>query len=669
MSDSLKRARAYIAALPPAISGQAGHPATYKAACTLVEFGLSDGDAWQLLSEWNRTHCQPPWSERELRHKLNDAFRKTAPSPRFAATTTRRSAPTPVDTATVKKISPEAKRSAKRYPVNRDASLPQPMSDGTRVLLKAAFMPGEGIRICAARDSDDGREVPKDGGIVLSLEEWLLKLDRSGGDPNKFIRTPERNGIFISLNPMKVGGSRDADVTAFRHALIEFDSISIAEQWGLISQSRIPCTCVISSGGKSLHAWVRVDAKDRREYDDRVKTLYGHFAEQQRPDEKNKNPSRFSRLANCMRGNLRQELLSLNLGAESWASWASDLETDGLGHLVRVGDLVGFDPASDSSCLLGKRWLCHGGSCLIVGQSGIGKSSLAVQLAATWAVARPAFGIAPARALKSLIIQAENDTGDLAEMVQGVVNSGEFDRQTLNENLLFLRDTTHTGYEFTQAVRRLIERHRPDLVWFDPYLSFLGEDISSQSANSEFLRNWLGPIAEATGVIWFLIHHTGKPSNDPKARAAWKSSDFAYSGIGSSEITNWPRAICVLQRFDEETFELKLAKRGRRAGATDMTGQPTQSLWLRHAPTAIRWEQVAEPEPKYSKAGREEKPFDLDGFIESLGANQMNYSTVVTRAAEFGAVSEATVKRRLWNTIKSRLTYDAEFKLWRVVSQ
>jgi hypothetical protein len=80
------RARAYISKLPPAIAGQRGHRATFTAACRLVEFGLPDSQAWQLLCEWNQTHCQPAWTERDLRHKLADAV---APLPNDTLRTRR----------------------------------------------------------------------------------------------------------------------------------------------------------------------------------------------------------------------------------------------------------------------------------------------------------------------------------------------------------------------------------------------------------------------------------------------------------------------------------------------------------------------------------------------------------------------------------------------------
>ena len=91
--NNVLRARAYIAKLPLAIAGQRGHAATFAAACRLVEFGLKEIDSWQLLSEWNRTHCQPLWSEKDLCHKLRDAFVCTSPKPHFTLSTPSHTAP------------------------------------------------------------------------------------------------------------------------------------------------------------------------------------------------------------------------------------------------------------------------------------------------------------------------------------------------------------------------------------------------------------------------------------------------------------------------------------------------------------------------------------------------------------------------------------------------
>ena len=77
------RARAWVAkSAPAAIQGQHGDDATFSVACALViEFGLPDGDAMELLGEYNRTKCSPAWDERALEGKLRSARNMAAKKP------------------------------------------------------------------------------------------------------------------------------------------------------------------------------------------------------------------------------------------------------------------------------------------------------------------------------------------------------------------------------------------------------------------------------------------------------------------------------------------------------------------------------------------------------------------------------------------------------------
>lgn len=58
-----------------AISGCRGHDTTFRVACLLRDSGISEAEALLYLQQWNRTHCHPPWSDRELLHKIEDAYR------------------------------------------------------------------------------------------------------------------------------------------------------------------------------------------------------------------------------------------------------------------------------------------------------------------------------------------------------------------------------------------------------------------------------------------------------------------------------------------------------------------------------------------------------------------------------------------------------------------
>jgi hypothetical protein len=72
---TLKRARRYLASVPPAISGQHGDVHTFWVCCRLTRgFALDDEQALTVLFEWNE-RCEPPWTTSELLDKLRRAAR------------------------------------------------------------------------------------------------------------------------------------------------------------------------------------------------------------------------------------------------------------------------------------------------------------------------------------------------------------------------------------------------------------------------------------------------------------------------------------------------------------------------------------------------------------------------------------------------------------------
>lgn len=76
-----ERAALYLQATPPAVSGERGHDHTFSVVCRCVELfggfgGLSDDELLEALSAWNE-RCEPPWTEKELRHKITSARKRT----------------------------------------------------------------------------------------------------------------------------------------------------------------------------------------------------------------------------------------------------------------------------------------------------------------------------------------------------------------------------------------------------------------------------------------------------------------------------------------------------------------------------------------------------------------------------------------------------------------
>lgn len=72
-SDILRRAAAYLARIPGAVSKQRGHDQTWNAALKVVRgFALSEDDGFALLWAEYNPRCEPPWNEKQLRHKVSD---------------------------------------------------------------------------------------------------------------------------------------------------------------------------------------------------------------------------------------------------------------------------------------------------------------------------------------------------------------------------------------------------------------------------------------------------------------------------------------------------------------------------------------------------------------------------------------------------------------------
>jgi len=258
--------------------------------------------------------------------------------------------------------------------------------------------------------------------------------------------------------------------------------------------------------------------------------------------------------------------------------------------------LLTADRKNDPNNILGNRWLCKGGSLLIVGQSGTGKSSLMMQAAVHWALGRDFFGIKPVKSLRSIILQAENDALDCGESLQDVVAGAYLDSAEiaqLKEHLAIYRDTVSTGTAFTAALKALIIEHKADIVFVDPLLSFAGIDVSDQEQASKFLRHDLAPILLETGAVLVAMHHTGKPKSSSE-KEGHTVADLAYAGLGSSEFTNYFREVAVLFRCqgEEPIYKFGLTKRRGRAGLKDSTGQFKPEINIRHSADkeVIRWE-------------------------------------------------------------------------------
>ena len=563
---TLERAALWLAKVPPAISGSGGHNSTYTAAVGLVHgFQLGYGDAMTLLAEWNLS-CQPPWSDKDLAHKLREASSRTHDKPAGHLIQSTVGMGMDLSRVTFKRPTPTTTPGASEF----------------SRFLSSAFAATEVVCIC--EQVEEGR--PLTSGSFLPVEDWIKRFD----SPDSILFRPDRaEGVYVRINPFKPNlySGSDNDVSAYRHVLVEFDDKPKPEQEKLLRDSGLPISVLIDSGGKSIHGWVRVDAPSRKEWDARRDLIYSAIPG---IDPKNKNPSRFSRLPGAWRGESQQKLLATNLGANSWEDWLTARETDeDQSTIVTVKDLMDFDPKKDPDNLIGNRWITRGSSMIISGGTGIGKSSLMMQIIVRWCLGLDFFGIKPVKPLKIGVIQAENDKGDLAEAFRGVIHR-RFNLDQMNQlqkNLEFRTETIRTGEQFLAYARRFIHKSKLDLIVADPLFSYFGGDLSDQSEVSVFLRNKLQPILHETKVAWIWMHHISKPQRKEGGEPL-TTMELAHSGFGSSELANWAREIAVLHevgQFKPRRFQLAFCKRGSRLGLE------SPILNVQHSATGIQWEE------------------------------------------------------------------------------
>ena len=175
-------------------------------------------------------------------------------------------------------------------------------------------------------------------------------------------------------------------------------------------------------------------------------------------------------------------------------------------------------------------------------------------------------------------------------------------------------------------------------------LSYIGCDISRQDMCATFLRNTLNPIITKHNIGLIFIHHTGKPSKESKD----VNHALSYLGIGSSELTNWARAVSVIRENAEDpnVFEFIHAKRASLSGTGAFT-------YMKHSETAVLWELCEKPlkKVKSEKVSRSKYTYlELETMPPKKHDKDPNKSEVIAyiqgQLAKFGdpADTESAVK-------------------------
>lgn len=247
--------------------------------------------------------------------------------------------------------------------------------------LEAMFQPDELVGYATQVKPDNhGKLKPINTNLAMKASEFIGRL--RDAESIEAVIGPYRAdcGAWIRLNPLDGKGQSDRNVAAYRHVLIESDTLPKEEQERIYRKYELPITCLVDSAGKSVHALVRIDAPNEQEYRNRVNYLFRFLEQHGFPvDNANKNPSRLSRMPGATRNGVTQELLATHIGKHTWSEWLEYAEELALlPEPIRLSD-VETPPPKPPELIRGI--LRRGHKMLIAGPSKAGKSFLLIELA------------------------------------------------------------------------------------------------------------------------------------------------------------------------------------------------------------------------------------------------------------------------------------------------
>ena len=260
-----------------------------------------------------------------------------------------------------------------------------PVKDLVRYL-ETLFEAGENVGYVTQSwekpDEKGTRWLPTKGCWDRTAGQLIQELNRCNGDIGAVLGdyNPEA-GAWIRFNPLDGKDCKNENVTDFRYALVESDSMELDQQNAMLRELELPIAALVFSGKKSLHAIVKIDAADYREYRQRVEYLYNICKKNGlKLDTQNKNPSRLSRMPGIIRNGKKQFLVDTNIGKDTWEEWQEWIESinDDLPDPESL-ETVWDNLPELSPCLI-EGVLRKGHKMLIAGPSKAGKSFLQIEL-------------------------------------------------------------------------------------------------------------------------------------------------------------------------------------------------------------------------------------------------------------------------------------------------
>ncbi|MEK3735490.1 AAA family ATPase [Paenibacillus sp. FSL M8-0334] len=398
--------------------------------------------------------------------------------------------------------------------------------------------------------NDEGKYLPTKGAWDRTAGELIQRLNECNGDIGAVLGDYDpAAGAWIRFNPLDGKGVKNENVTEFRYALVESDTMDIEKQNAIMRELELPIAVMVYSGGKSLHAIVRVDAASYDEYRKRVDYLYNVCKKNGlNIDNQNRNPSRLSRMPGVERNGKKQFIVDTNIGKPSWAEWHEWIEgvNDDLPDPESLTDFWNNMPVLAPALIEGV--LRQGHKMLMAGPSKAGKSFALIELSIAIAEGTKWLGWQCTQG-KVLYVNLELDRASCLHRFRDVYTA--LGLQPANIGNIDIWNLRGKSVPMDKLAPKLIRRAAKKgyiAVIIDPIYKVLTGDENSADQMAHF-TNQFDKIATELGASVIYCHHHSKGAQGGK-----KSMDRAS---GSGVFARDPDALIDLVELDVTEALLK----------------------------------------------------------------------------------------------------------------
>ena len=376
-------------------------------------------------------------------------------------------------------------------------SIPWPAPDWRKdfaKLLAATFKPDETVEFKISNTPNSSRETVSK---IVQQDEALKKIMKQLDGPD---------GALLTINAVKGGANAADESWHFRYVVVDNPKMTLAKQLAYYKALNLPCAALINTGANSVQAWIKIEARDADEYNERVDFLFKTLESQGfKVDDGNRNPNQMVRMPGVLRNGKQQYLIALEQGAKNfteWREWA-EYSLDGK-PLVELASDSDVAPKKDATII--ENVLRAGEFFLFTAPPKSGKSLALMDMALSICYGEDWFGNTT-NENDVLFINLELTKSVFLNRLFLLGEKRKLEANTPKFGFLNLRGTALTPLEIAQLIAKRIqgakklENHDYKVVVIDPISAVLHNPKSSRLSGSphQIMMQMIDTIIALTG--------------------------------------------------------------------------------------------------------------------------------------------------------------------------